>query len=501
MSDSLWGGRFEAAMAAAMTAYTESLDVDRRMVAEDIWGSQAHAVMLAQCGIISDDDLAVILTWLERAREDHEAGRLQLKPELEDVHMNVERYLIDGAGPEYGGRLHTARSRNDQVLTDARLYVRARLLETETLLIHLCGAMLDLAEAHAETVMPGYTHSQHAQPITLGYWASAHVSAWSRDLRRLRQVYEIVNESPLGACALAGTDLPIDRHLTAELLGFERVHEHALDVTSSRDFLIESVAALSILMLGLSRLSEELVWWSTYEFRTVQLDDAYSSGSSIMPQKKNPDCAELTRGKAARVMGDLVQLLTVVKSVSFGYSRDLQEDKPPAWDAFDQVRGALATLAGAVATLRVDPRRMRELVDANFATATQLANWLVAVHGVPFRRAHEIVGRLVGELGKAQQTFTALQEVRRLLGEEGVEADEPTLREVLDPLRGVARQNSLGGPAPEETRRMIAALRERLAAAELDLSRRAEQIAEAKARLRTLIAAALGQTGKEDGDG
>ncbi|HAZ62012.1 MAG TPA: argininosuccinate lyase, partial [Armatimonadetes bacterium] len=273
-------------MAAAMAAYTESLSVDARMVAEDIWGSQAHALMLAECGLLDPDELRDILTWLERARADFESGAFELRPELEDVHMNVERYVTEGAGAGAGGRLHTARSRNDQVLTDCRLYVRRRLLEVRAATLAIVEAMLARAATETETVMPGYTHSQHAQPITFGFWASAHASAWLRDLRRLAAAYDAVNRNPLGACALAGTDLPIDRGLTTDLLGFAGLAEHALDATSSRDFLLETTSALTLLMLGLSRLSEELVWWSSHEFRLIELDDAYTSGSSIMPQKK-----------------------------------------------------------------------------------------------------------------------------------------------------------------------------------------------------------------------
>ncbi len=489
--DNPWGGRFEASMAAAMAAYTESLSVDSRMVAEDIWGSEAHALMLCRQGIISGDDLRAILTWLERARADHESGSFVLKPELEDVHMNVERYVTEGAGAEFGGRLHTARSRNDQVLTDCRLYVRARLLETEQALVALARTMLGRASEHVDTVMPGYTHSQHAQPITVGFWATAHVSAWLRDLRRLRAAYEIVNLSPLGACAVAGTDLPIDRELTAELMGFAAVQDHALDVTSSRDFLVESLAALTMVMVGLSRLSEELVWWSSHEFRMVELDDAYTSGSSIMPQKKNPDCAELTRGKAGRVMGDLMALLTVTKSVSFGYSRDLQEDKPPVWDAFDQTLGALATLTGAVGTMRVRAERMRALVDGNFAVATQLANWLVAAHGVPFRRAHEIVGSLVGTLSRAERTFADTETVLAALAEAGISSDAATVADVLDPLAGVRRQVSQGGPSPAEVTRMIGVLGAGVDAAEQDLLARAAAVDAARERLRGEVAQIL----------
>ena len=491
-NEALWGGRFAAGMAAAMTAYTESLEVDSEMVAEDIWGSQAHALMLGRQGLISDDDLRVILTWLERARTDYDAGDLVLQPEYEDVHMNVERYLLDGAGAEFGGKLHTARSRNDQVLTDCRLYVRKQLLVLAAALETLAATMLERASAEVETVMPGYTHSQHAQPITFGYWASAHVAGWLRDLRRLANAYELVDLSPLGACAIAGTDLPIDRELTARLLGFSGVQEHALDVTSSRDFLAETLAALSILMLNLSRLSEELVWWSTAEFKLVELDDAYASGSSIMPQKKNPDCAELTRGKAARVLGDLTALLATLKSVSLGYSRDLQEDKPPVWDALRQTLGALATLTGAVGTLKLNRARMRELVDANFAVATQLANHLVAGHGVPFRRAHEIVGRIVGVLSQSGGRLSETAKVVALLAQDGITSDVPTLADVLDPLAGVRRQNSQGGPAPDETRRMIAGLSEALTTAHSEWVQRQARVDAARAETQRLVGGVVG---------
>ncbi len=475
-----WGGRFADSMAAAMNAYTESLTIDHRLIAADLWGNVAHALMLHQVGLLRDDEAAKILTGLGLAQEAHEAGEFQLKPELEDVHMNVERYVTDHAGPEYGGKLHTARSRNDQVLTDCRLYVREQLLTCESALLDLAAAMLAQARAHLETVMPGYTHSQHAQPITFGFWASAHVSAWLRDLRRLRAAYGNVNRSPLGACALAGTDLPIDRALTASLMGFEAVEEHALDATSSRDFLAETLAALTLLMIGLSRLSEELVWWSSYEFRLVELSDAYTSGSSIMPQKKNPDCAELTRGKTARVIGDLMALLGCLKSVSFGYSRDLQEDKPPVWDAFDQVMGALGTLTGAVSTMSVNVARMSELVAANFANATQLANWLVKEHRVPFRTAHEIVGSLVGQLSPEGRTLADGATVVAHLAAHGVVANAEQVAAVVDPLAGVARQASLGGPAPHETRRMVDGFDRAVAAGRDDVAERYRQVTQAR---------------------
>ena len=291
----LWGGRFSTSLTTETIAFTHSIEADTRLIGYDIWGSQAHAVMLARQEIISDADLREILRWLRKAEEDFQNGDFTLDPNKEDVHMNVESYLIENAGREFGGKLHTARSRNDQVLVDARLYIRDEILNVQRGLSELCDAFLHIAKEHVDTVMPGYTHTQHAQPISLGFWATAYVSMFLRDQKRLQSAYALANTNPLGACALAGTTFPIDRALTTQLLGFEAPHEHALDVISSRDFIAEVLFALSLVMANLSRISEELVYWTTYEFGIAVLDDAYSFGSSIMPQKKNPDIAELTR--------------------------------------------------------------------------------------------------------------------------------------------------------------------------------------------------------------
>ena len=333
-STKLWGGRFSSETTTETQDFTQSADADSRLVAYDIWGSQAHAIMLARCEIISGEDLRQILIWLRRAKEDYDNGSFILKPEKEDVHMNVESYLIDGAGIEYGGKLHTARSRNDQVLVDAHLYIREQILGTQAGLSRLCRVFLKIASNHAQTVMPGYTHMQHAQPISLGFWATAYVSMFFRDLKRLDAAYRLANMNPLGACAIAGTTFAIDRHLTTKLLGFDAVHTHALDVISSRDFIAETLFSLSLLMTNLSRLGEETIYWTTHEFGIAVLDDAYATGSSIMPQKKNPDVVELVRGRCGRVCGELLDLLTNLKGLPLGYSRDLQEDKRPALGRF-----------------------------------------------------------------------------------------------------------------------------------------------------------------------
>lgn len=489
----LWGGRFAKDLNAETERFTESIDVDSRMVQYDIWGSQAHAIMLARQRIISQDDLRQILTWLNKAQKDFLKGSFVLKPELEDVHMNVEVYLIEGAGREYGGKLHTARSRNDQVLVDARLYIREQILDTQELLCQLIRAFLELAESHVETVMPGYTHTQHAQPITLGFWATAYVSMFLRDMKRLSAAYACVNTNPLGACALAGTSFPTDRTLTTKLLGFDKTHEHALDVISSRDFITETLFALSQLMSNLSRISEEVVYWSTYEFRMVVVDDAYSSGSSIMPQKKNPCVAELMRARTCKVYGALQTLLIMLKGLPMGYNRDLQEDKPPIWEAFDVVQACVSILRGMLSTLTFDAERMAFLAAANFATATELANYLVRERGLSFRECHEIVGGVVGELASADLTFNSIEETQRLLKNRDVEMSISELEAVLDPQQAISNNKSLGSTSPAEVTRMVEDFNVQLIEYESEIIQRQEQINDAQKLTSETIEAILSE--------
>ena len=475
-STKLWGGRFRSELTAETADFTQSIEVDARMVPHDIWGSQAHAIMLARQGIISNADVRHILIWLDRAEEDFRSGKFVLKPEREDVHMNVESYLIEGAGQEYGGKLHTARSRNDQVLVDARLYIREQILQIQGGLSHLCRAFLAIAQEHAETVMPGYTHAQHAQPISLGFWATAYVSMLLRDGKRLNAAYELVNINPLGACALAGTSFPIDRHLTAKLLGFDAVHEHALDVISSRDFIAETLFALAVLMANLSKLSEEIVYWTTYEFGLAVLDDAYAKGSSIMPQKKNPDIVELTRGRAGRIYGALMNLLANLKGLPMGYNSDLQEDKPPLWDSFDVVQSCLGVLPGLLETIDFKTDRMEALANANFATATELANFLVCERGLAFRECHEIVGGVVGDLVKMGKTFQDWEETQRLLQHRRVDLSISQLQSILDPKLALHNNRSLGGTSPAEVKRMADEFEEKLNEIEAKTRARQDQI-------------------------
>ncbi len=473
-SNKLWGGRFSADMAELALAYSESIDADSPMVAEDIWGSEAHALMLAKCGIIAEEDLREILRWLEHARQEWEAGRLVLLREREDVHMNVEHYLREQAGPELSGRLHTARSRNDQVVTDCRMTLRRRLLDVQEAVAELQRVLLDLAAQHTETVMPGYTHTQHAQPISVGFWLSGHAAAFARDQQRLEETYARVNRCPLGAAALAGTSFPTDRRLTAALLGFDGVEEHSLDAVGDRDFVMESLADLAILGVHLSRLAEEIVVFSTYEFGMIEVHDRHASGSSIMPQKKNPCLAELARGKTGRLVGRLMQSLTTFKGLISGYNRDLQEDKPPLWEALAVAESGARVLAETLRDATLKTERMRELVGKNFATATELANYLVRERGLPFRTCHEVVGALVGQLVKEGRTLDDHERVREILAAQGQELSHEEIASVVDPEACLRRQVSLGSTGPEQTAWLIGNLREALrASAEVTRQRRA----------------------------
>lgn len=488
----LWGGRFSTSLTTETIAFTHSIEADTRLIGYDIWGSQAHAVMLARQRIISDADLREILHWLRKAEEDFQNGHFVLDPNKEDVHMNVESYLIENAGREFGGKLHTARSRNDQVLVDAHLYIRDEILNVQCGISELCKAFLHIAKAHINTVMPGYTHTQHAQPISLGFWATAYVSMFLRDQKRLQSAYRLANMNPLGACALAGTTFPIDRELTTKLLGFDTPHEHALDVISSRDFIAEVLFGLSLVMANLSRISEEIVYWTTYEFGMAVLDDAYSFGSSIMPQKKNPDIAELTRGRTGRVYGALLDLLTNLKGLPMGYNRDFQEDKPPLWEAFDVVKACLGMLPELLKTTDFKTERMAELANANFATATELANYLAKDRQMSFRECHEVVGWLVGELVQQEKTFSDWELTHTLLKQKEIDISVAQLKQILDAELALENNQSLGGTSPAEVRRMIANFEEQLNAIALNIYNCQTHIKDAHRETLRIIDEALG---------
>jgi argininosuccinate lyase len=452
-----WGGRFTAGPAAIMRRINNSIDVDQRLWAEDIAGSQAHCAMLMTQNIISPQDGAAIASGLDRIKAEIESGEFTFREAYEDIHMNVEARLTELIGP-VAGRLHTARSRNDQVATDLRLWLRASIDRIDAAMQELQRALIDRAEAEVDTVMPGFTHLQIAQPITFSHHLMAYVEMIGRDRGRLADCRRRLNESPLGAAALAGTAFPIDRHVTAQALGFERPMANSLDAVSDRDFAIEFLAAAALAGSHLSRFAEEVVLWSSEAFGFIALSDAFTTGSSIMPQKRNPDAAELVRAKTGRLAGALLALLTVIKGLPLAYGKDLQEDKVPVFEAADAIELCLAATAGMVRDMRPNRDRMRAAASRGYATATDLADWLVRAAGLPFRDAHHATGEIVK---RAEALGCTLAELP--LAE--LQAVEPTITaevfRVLDPAASVASRASFGGTAPDQVRAAIAGARER----------------------------------------
>ena len=444
MRNKMWGGRFASAPAEIMAEINASIDFDKRLYAQDIRASMAHAEMLAATGIIAKDDAASICAGLKAIEADIVAGKFSFSRELEDIHLNIEARLTERIGPA-GGRLHTARSRNDQVATDFRLWVRDTLDALDVQFRELQHALAAKAQAHAATVMPGFTHLQTAQPITFGHHLLAYVEMLARDRGRLADARKRLNECPLGAAALAGTAFPIDRERTAKALGFARPMANSLDAVSARDFLMETLAMAAISAVHLSRLAEEIVIWTSAPFGFVRLSDAFTTGSSIMPQKRNPDAAELVRAKTGRICGALIGILTVMKGLPLAYAKDMQEDKEGGFDALAALSLALAAMAGMVADLAPDPAAMRAAAGASYSTATDLADWLVRRLGMPFREAHHVTGRIVAA---AAERGVALAEVP--LAE--MQNVEPRLTaavyEVLSVDQSVASRTSFGGTAP-----------------------------------------------------
>ncbi|WP_195573559.1 argininosuccinate lyase [Paenibacillus sp. 1001270B_150601_E10] len=389
----LWGGRFTKQTDELVEQYTASITFDKELAEEDIQGSLAHVTMLGKCGILPLEDVEKIKQGLVQVLELIRQGSMEYSVSDEDIHMNIEKKLIELVGP-VGGKLHTGRSRNDQVATDMHLYLRKHVISFVELLGKLQAALIEQAKANKETIVPGYTHLQRAQPILFAHHLMAYVAMFERDIERLRDSYKRINTLPLGAGALAGTTFRIDRHFVAEQLGFERVYENSLDAVSDRDFIVEFLSNASLIMMHLSRLCEELVLWSSTEFQFVELDDAFCTGSSIMPQKKNPDVAELVRGKTGRVYGNLVGMLTVLKALPLAYNKDMQEDKEGMLDTVATLDGALRLFAPMIATMKVNKERMRQAVRQDFSNATDIADFLVN-KGLPFRQAHEVIGKTV----------------------------------------------------------------------------------------------------------
>jgi argininosuccinate lyase len=453
-----WGGRFAAGPSAIMQEINASIGFDRKLWRQDIRGSLAHAAMLAKIGLISANDSGAIETGLAAIAQEIEAGRFPFDTALEDIHMNIEARLTERIG-DAGRRLHTARSRNDQVATDFRLWVRDAIDGLSAQIADVMRALAERASAHAADPMPGFTHLQTAQPVTFGHHLLAYVAMLDRDRGRLADCRRRLNECPLGAAALAGTSFPIDRAMTAQALGFDRPSGNSLDAVSDRDFALEFLSAAAISAMHLSRFAEEIIIWCSAPFRFVRLSDAFTTGSSIMPQKRNPDAAELVRAKTGRVTGALVALLTVMKGLPLAYAKDMQEDKEPVFDAADAWALSLAAVAGMVRDLQPDTVRMNEMAGAGFATATDLADWLVRVLHLPFRSAHHVTGRLVAAAEAKGVDLAGLT-----LAE--MQAVEPRITQdvfsVLTVAASVASRTSFGGTAPanvaREAVRWLAAL-------------------------------------------
>ncbi len=452
-----WSGRFTEKTSEIVEKYTESISFDKRLWKYDIEGSIAHAKMLAKQGIIPKKDADKIVKGLKEIYKEIESGRFKFREELEDIHMNIESALIKKIG-EIGGRLHTARSRNDQVALDIRLYLRAEAREIISLLKGLETVLADMAEKHLGIVMPGYTHLQRAQPVLLSHHLMAYAHMFDRDRARFEDALKRINIMPLGSCALAGTTLPTDRHYVAELLEFDAVSENSMDSVSDRDFSLEFLSCSSILMMHTSRMAEELILWSSEEFSFIELSDAFTTGSSIMPQKKNPDVAELMRGKTGRVYGNLMSLLTTMKGLPLSYNRDMQEDKEPVFDTVDTVKLTLNALFQMLPKIKFNERRLKDTADAAFSTATDIAEYL-ARKGIPFRTAHEITGKIVrycidNNKRLSDLSITEYKSFSDVIGND--------IYKFIGTLESVNAKKSYGGTSPEMVKEQIKKFRKRL---------------------------------------
>ena len=455
----LWGGRFEASLEEWVEEFGASIRFDQKLAKYDIQGSLAHVQMLGATGVISLEEAQSIQAGLEELLNDYETGKLVFDIRNEDIHMNIESLLTEKIG-SVAGKLHTARSRNDQVATDMHLYLKDTLFQVVDKLTNLRQTLVNLAQEHIETVMPGYTHLQHAQPISFAQHMLAYYNMFSRDSERFAFNIQHTDISPLGAAALAGTTFPIDRQLTSDLMGFSHPYTNSLDAVSDRDFILEFLSNASILMMHMSRLCEEIINWCSHEYKFVTLSDTFSTGSSIMPQKKNPDMAELIRGKTGRVYGNLVGMLTVMKSLPLTYNKDLQEDKEGMFDSAETILVSIDILAGMLQSMTVHKERMAQSTEKDFSNATELADYL-ASKGLPFRQAHEIVGKLVLECSKAgyylqDVPLERYQEISSIIG--------PDIYTALESQTAVSRRNSLGGTGFESIRWQIQQVKEQLSA-------------------------------------
>jgi len=457
-STKLWGGRFSKDVDASVIGWTDATTIDSKMTQEDIWGSLAHVTMLAHQQIIPVQDACKILMHLNTMLDEWNAGKWKLSVAQEDVHMNVEARLIEGIGQDAGGRMHTCRSRNDQVVLDCKMRTRRGVLELRQCVVGAIEALLARASTpeYLTAVMPSYTHVQHAQPVSVAYWLSHYAAVLLRDLERLERAYNTTDQNPLGAGAIAGTSFPIDRQITTDLLGFQSIHEHCLDATSSRDFMLEVLSSVSILHTTFSRLAEEFILWSSFEFGTLTLDDAFAMGSSMMPQKKNPGCLELLRGRTGRLNGMLVAGFTMMKGLPSGYNRDFHEEKEILFEDLDLAIRAASVVGPLVQSTTINLERMSNLSGANFSTATELANFLVTKHSVPFRTAHHISGSLVGKLSRQGKCFDGNLEIcQEHLKANGITTSDEELLKVLDTKSVMMSYNSLGGTGPKAVGEML----------------------------------------------
>ena len=454
-ASSIWGGRFDGGVSSVMERINASIDFDRELYRQDIAGSKAHAAMLVKTGIISPEDGDAIAQGLDQIADEISQGQFEFSAALEDIHMNIETRLAELTG-DAAKRLHTARSRNDQVATDLRLWVRDAIDQIDADIKALQASLVDQAETHAATVMPGYTHLQTAQPVTVGHHLLAYVEMLGRDRGRFADARARMNESPLGAAALAGTSFPIDRDMTAKTLGFDHAMRNSMDAVSDRDFAVEFLFNASLTAVHLSRLAEELVLWSSDRFGFITLSDEFSTGSSIMPQKRNPDAAELVRAKPGRITGSLIALLTILKGLPMTYGKDLQEDKEPVFDAAEHLMIALAATTGMMRDLTFQPEAMREALMHGFATATDLADWMVRVLNLPFRQAHHATGAIVAlaEKKSCRLDELSLGDMQSILPE--ITAD---VFDVLTVDHSVASRTSLGGTAPDLVANAVIAAR------------------------------------------
>jgi argininosuccinate lyase len=467
MSKKLWGGRFAKDTDNRVKEWCESITADECMVVEDTWGSMGHVAQLGLQGIITEDHAKKILAGLLTLHQDYKAGKWRLADESafknhDDVHMQIEARLIDAIGMDAAGRMHTCRSRNDQVSVSWKMHTRRLILELREKMLTVVASFLERAKDYVDDPMVSYTHVQHAQPISIAYWLSHYAAVFLRDLDRLKRSYDITDECTLGSGAISGTSFPIDRELSARLLGFQKVHLHCMDATTSRDFMLEVLSNVAILQTTYSKLAEEFIMWSSFEFATLTLDDGFAMGSSMMPQKKNPGSVELLRGRTGRIDGLMVAGFVLMKSLPSGYNRDLHEEKEILEQSLTLINRASEIVPALVQSTTINKERMAELTWGNFSTATELANYLVKSHNVPFRETHHIVGSLVGDLTRAKDNFKNYPAVKAHLKHHNIDITDADLDAVLNGANVFRTYNCLGGTGPEAQRHMLKVFGEQL---------------------------------------